>query len=310
MLTNRGLILGKPEVTYGTDAVPTAAANAILAGNVQVSVDGNLLTREYLRESISQLSAFVGRKLVRVTFETEIKGSGAAGTAPRHGFLNRMCAMSEVIVGGTSVTYAPISSGFESGDIYAYMDGILHKITGVYGSKKISLPGGQFGKFSWEMQGLFNLPIDAGIAAGAVFDATVPQMVQSQALTLGGYTPIAAALEIDLGVQIGERPDLNSAEGLKGLLVRSRQCRGSIDPEAVIEATHTFWANFKNGTLVALAGNLLGSVAGNKVAFTAPKVQYESIAWTDRNGQRAYNTGLRFTPTTDILSDELAEVYT
>jgi hypothetical protein len=143
-----------------------------------------------------------------------------------------------------------------------------------------------------------------------VFDATSPVMIQSQALTLGGYSPIAKALEIDLGVVVSEREDLNSAEGLKALQITDRQCKGSLDPEMVTEATHPFWANFKNNTLVALAGNTIGTVAGNQVQITAPKVQYENIAEGDRNGIRTYQIPLRFTPTTDVLSDEYSEVHT
>jgi hypothetical protein len=309
-LTRRALVLAKIESTYGTDPVPAAATDAILVNNLQIRIDAQLLTREFLRANLSRLSAVVGKKTVQIDFETEIKGSGAAGTAARHGVLHRACGMSETIVAVTSVTYAPISTGFESVTIYAYMDGIVHKISGCYGTFKISEKVGEFGKFMWSFKGLYVAPIDAAIAGGAVFDTTKPQMIQSLGLTLGGYQVIASALELDMGVEVSERLDLNSAEGLKALQVTNRAVGGSIDPEAVAEATHAFWAAFKNATEEALAGNLIGAVAGNKVAITAPKVQYEAPGWADRSGNRIYNIPIRLNPSTDAAQDEISIAYT
>src|SRR5574341_592974 len=211
-LSTRGLILAKIETTYGTDAVPTPAANALLARNVSIRVDGNMLTRDFLRSNLSRLSAVVGRKLQELTFETEIKGSGTAGTAPKHGALHRACGMSETIVALTSVTYAPIDSALESITCYFYNDGLLYKVTGAYVSKRVVERAGQFGIFQWRVLGLFNLPTDAAIPGGAAPDTTVPQMIQSLGATFGGYSPIAESLELDSGIQITERPDLNSAE--------------------------------------------------------------------------------------------------
>ena len=115
-------------------------------------------------------------------------------------------------------------------------------------------------------------------------------------LTLGAYSPIAATLNIDLGVAIGERPDFNALDGLRGLLVTGRAVGGSIDPENVPEATNPFYGNFKNGTEVALAGNLIGTVAGNKIAVLAPKIQFEAPAPADRNQIRTLNLPIRLNP--------------
>lgn len=309
--TKRGLVLAKIETTYGVDPVPVVATDAVAVGNPQFSTDAQLVERDQvLRDSISRLSAIIGRKLSRLTFFVEMKGSGTAGTTPRYGPLLRMCGLSQTIVASTSVTYAPISSLFESTTIYWFDGSKRYVLTGCFGTVRIVEEVGQFGRYEISATGLWNLPTDVALPSGAVFDATIPQPVINLGLTLGGYSPIAATLNIDLGVQIGERLDFNAAEGLRGLQLTGRAAGGSIDPESVTEATHPFYTNFKNGTQVALAGNLIGTVAGNRVAVTAPKLQYEAPQPGDRNQIRIDTIPFRLNPSTDALSDEVAIIIT
>jgi len=306
----RGGILAKIESVYGTDSVPTGAANAVAVMNPSFTTDVTIVERDQiLRDSISRLSFVVGRKLARLTFGVEMKGSGTAGTAARHGPLLRACGLSETIVAVTSVTYAPINTGFESVTIYWYDGTKLYKLTGAYCTMRIIEEVGQFGRYEFTATGLWNLPTDAAVPA-MTLDTPKPQPVINLGLTLGAYSPVAATLNIDLGVQVSERLDFNSTEGLKGLLVTGRAVSGSIDPETVTEATHTFYTNFKNATEVALAGNLVGTVAGNKVAVTSPKIQYEAPAQGERNSLRIMNLPIRFNPTSDATNDEISIVYT
>ena len=308
--SRRGLVLAKIESTYGTDSVPVVGTDAIAVGNPQFTTDAAMVERDQiLRDSISQLSAIIGRKLARLTFFCEIKGSGTAGTAPRLGVLLRACGLAATTVAATSVTYAPINSAFESCTIYWFDGSKKHIMTGCYGTVRIVEEVGQFGRFEFTMTGVWNLPTDLALPSGAVFDSTLPQPVINLGLQIGAYAPVAATLNIDLGVAVGERPDFNAAEGLRGLQITGRACRGSIDPESVTEATHAFYGNFKNATQVALSGNLIGATAGNKVAITSPKVQYEAPAPAERNQIRTYNLPIRLLPSTDALSDEISIAF-
>lgn len=308
--TKRGGLLAKTETTYGTDAVPTGAANAVAVMNPVFTTDVTMVERDQiLRDSLSRLSAVVGRKLARLTFGVEMKGSGTAGTAPKHGPLLRACGLAETIAAGVSVTYAPINSTFESVTIYWYDGSKLHKLTGAFCNVRIVEEVGQFGRYEFTATGIWNIPTDAGIPVMTV-DTTKPQPVINLGLSLGGYAPVAATLNIDLGVQIGERLDFNSADGLRGLQLTGRAVGGSIDPENVTEATHTFYGNFRNATEVAMTGNLIGTVAGNKVAVTSPKIQYEAPAPGDRNQIRILNLPFRMNPSTDSTNDEISIAYT
>lgn len=309
-LEKRGLVLAKIESTYGVDPTPTAAANAILASNPSVRVDGRMLTREYLESTISRRAHVMGRVLVDFEFTTELKGSGAAGTAPEIGVLWRAAGHSETIVAVTSVTYQQISATFESITVWIYMDGIIHKITGCYVDYEIILSAGGFGSIRWRGKGLYNAPVDGAVVAGT-FQTTKPVVIGAAAtLSLGGYAAIVESLQLRGGLGIEERLDMNAADGLKALQIVSRDVGGSVNPEAVTEATHTFWANFKAGTEVALAVTV-GSVAGNifKVK-TASKVQYGAPAWGARGGNRIYDLPLHVNRVTEAGNDEALFEYT
>ncbi len=114
MLTKREVILAEIESTYDTDPTPDAASNAVLVINPQLNPQPTMVERDHVKPSLGKLTQIFAGEIVEFTCDVEIKGSGSAGTAPECGPLLRASAMSETIVGGTSVTYAPVSSSMES----------------------------------------------------------------------------------------------------------------------------------------------------------------------------------------------------
>lgn len=94
----RTLILGKIEATKGIDPLPTKIADAFLVGNADLQLDPTVLERDLYRPSFSPIPGSVGRKVVNVSFNHEVKGSGANGTRPRLGTLLRACGMQETLV--------------------------------------------------------------------------------------------------------------------------------------------------------------------------------------------------------------------
>src|SRR5262245_11043452 len=304
MLTRLALGLFKIETTYGTDPTPAPATNAVLIYDLTMTVDGRVLNRQTLDASLSRRSHVIGRKLVNLTFRTEIKGSGTAATPPEWGILLRAAGFAETV--STKVSYNPISTGFESVTGYIYWDGILTKITGLFFDWERNAAAGEYGSIQWRGQGLYNDPTDAAIPAGAVFQTTKPPMIQSSILTLGAFaTGVIQALQLRGGNQLAERPDLNSPEGFKGTLFTGREITGSVNPEAVTEATHPFWANFKAGTEVAMTATF-GVTPGNRIKInTAPKVQYGAPNIGDRNGIRTYEVPIFLNRSANTGNDEL-----
>jgi hypothetical protein len=134
LLSRKRLILAKIESTYATDSTPDGTF-AILVRNLEITpLESETVSRDLIRPYLGASDQLLAQTRVSITFEVEMAGSGAAGTAPAYGPLLKACGLSETIVISTSVTYAPVSSAFSSASIYMNNDGILHKITGARGT--------------------------------------------------------------------------------------------------------------------------------------------------------------------------------
>ena len=154
LLTTREVILAGIETTYQQDPGLTAAAHAILVEGLGWSNEGARMNeRPATRPAMSKLQQVFGGSLKKLSFTCEVKGSGAAGTAPEIGPLLRLCGLGETIVGATSVTYAPASTGFASGTIYYYQDGMLRKLHGCVGTVTFNLETGGRMMASFEITG-------------------------------------------------------------------------------------------------------------------------------------------------------------
>jgi len=290
MLTRKTVILAKVESQYGTDPTPTVSANAILVRNVDMKVQGETLQRDFLKASISQLTFVRGVRHAEVSFETELKGTGTRGSLPAFGWegvLFRACGMLETVNAGVSIVYSPVYASFESCTLYVYKDGIFHKITGCRGTFKLNFEVGKYATVSWQFSGLYNDPADASPGA-QTFSSVVPVPVLGASLSIGAYAAVAEKLEIDLNATLAPRRSLNAANGIVEWIIANREPQGSFDPETVTEATHTFWANWKAATALALNIGPIGTASGNIVTVAAPKCQYKEISYQDRSGVLAY----------------------
>ncbi len=291
MLTRRTVILAKNETSYGTDPVPTPAANAILVSDVAVKPTGEVVKRDFIKSSLSQLQFLRGQRQVEVSFKTELKGTGTKGVLPAYGWegaLFRACGMSETIAANTSIVYAPVSTGFESVALYVYKDGVFHKILGCRGSVKLTFEVGKHPMAEWKFKGLYISPTDTAPAAQTLSPVR-PPIVMNAALSLGAYAAIAEKIEIDLNNTISERKSIGSATGIVGFEITGREPQGSLDPEAVTEATHPFWGNWESAAAVALVLGPIGTASGNIVQVNAPKMQYKEVTYGDRNGIVSYS---------------------
>lgn len=288
MLTKKALILAKIEAEYGTDPTPAPATDSILVSSPDIKPVLEKNERPAIRPVLSKIPHIMGSRHQEISFSTEVKGSGAAGTVPEISPLLRACGMDETINAGTSVEYLPVSIGFESCTIYAYLDGIIHKASGCRGSFEIVMEAGKIAQINWTFQGLFQTPVDGAIPSGAAYNATKPPAFLSGTFTYGGYAAIIQKLQLALNNEIMKSPSIAEATGYKGIEITDRKPAGSMNPEAVIEATHTFWANLASGQESALQA-VIGATAGNILTIDCPKCVKDEIAWGERESMRIYD---------------------
>lgn len=111
LLTRRRTILAKIETTYGTDSVPTGAANALLVRNLEITpLESEFASRDLIRTFMGNSEQLPVGIRAQMTVEVEMAGSGTAGTAPGYDALMRACGLSVATLatthGGTAVAAA------------------------------------------------------------------------------------------------------------------------------------------------------------------------------------------------------------
>jgi hypothetical protein len=313
MLTRKTVVLAKVETVYGTDPTPTVSANAILVQDVNIKIAGEVLERDFYKSSLSRMAFARGLRYADVSLTTELKGTGTRGSLPATGWegtLFRACGMAETVVAATRVAYAPISTGFEGVTLYVYKDGLLHKCTGCRGSFTLNFEVGKYPTAKWDMKGIYNAVADS-TPATQTWSSVVPPTVLSAGLTLDTTSyanGVVEKVEIAMNNDVVMRKSMNDATGLLEWLITGRKPGGSLDPEAVLEATYTFWARWAAATQVALNLGPIGASSGNIITVTAPKLQFKEINYADRNGQLAYN--IPFDLAMNAGDDELVVTFT
>jgi len=303
VLKQKALVLVKTETTYGVDSIPVGGVNAILCEEPAISFQGTALTSNALKPTLgAKKSRYVGEAL-SLSFTTEVRGSGTAGTAPETSPLFRACRFTEVIDTGVSVEYHPNSDDApESATIYFYQDGILYKLLGARGTATLDAKTNEIAKIKWDMKGIFAGPVDATLPS-ATFNPLVSPVFQSAAATLDSYAVVFDALNITFGNTLAVRKSANAATGILEHAITERAITGSIDPEKVRVADKDWFSVMSGGASVAFTATI-GQGAGNKCVITAPAVQITEMSDGDRDGILTNTLNLSFVPT-DAGDDEI-----
>lgn len=301
LLTGRTVLLAKIEATYGTDPTPATSANEVEVFGLTIKPGYSKVERKPLRASISPLSSFKSRLTWECTFETELKGSGTAGTAGRLSPLFRSCGTVETVTGGVSVVYKPgnpSGAGVSSCTLYIYKDGLLFKMKGARGTFEIVAEAGKIPMVKWTFKSIYTVPTDVSLPS-PTYESTIGQLNESISMQVSGFAGYTRSYSLNIANTVIERPSLNAANALLGVLVAARQPVGKMLMEAETIATEPTWTEFDADTLVDFTVTH-GGTAGNIVTITGTgKCQYETIEPSDESGIFMYDISLMFSGTDD-----------
>lgn len=293
------LLLIKTETTSGTDAVPTAVANAIQAFNVSLSVEADEQSRQPNRSYFSAPEKSYTNKRFTLSFEIELAASGTAGTAPAIGPIFTMCQYSETIDPGTSVTYAPASSSTDTSTIYLNIDGILFKAVGAKGSMNIDFTIGSYAKATVTATGLYLTPTDVPITAGTytAFRKPVDCSKEESTLTIHGTTMEGRALTLTQG----NDNQLRESTETKVIETLDRQVSAEARVWMPSVATMDVFGAFDQHTKDAVAW-INGTTAGDIVTLNMPQAQLGAPAPADDEGAAGFTIPL--TPYSTASGDD------
>jgi len=285
LLLRKRLILIETESTYGTDPTPTGA-DAVLVRDLSITPQSSdVVSRDLIRPYLGASQQLLANTKVECTFSVELAGSGTAGTAPQYGKAIQACGLSETIAAGTSVTYEPESSSFNSITIHYNIDGVRHKVTGCRGNLTLNASVGEIPSLDFAFIGIYNAPDDTALPTPTYSNQDDPLIFKNgntSSFALLSYAGALQSISMDLGTSLVYRELVG---GTKEVLITDRAVSGSVSIEAVLMATKDFFAAAVDDD--AALGNLQfthGATAGNIVQFTSSKVDIGDVSYGDQDG--------------------------
>lgn len=290
LLSRKRVILAKTETTYGTDAGPTGAANAVLVRNLDVTpLDAEIVSRDLVRPYFGNYDQIIAATKVVVSFEVELQGSGTAGTAPAFGPLLRACGMSETVTAGTKVEYKPVSASFESVSIYVQVQDStassspLHKVTGCRGNVEFTLNAKALPVAKFTFTGVYNAVVDAANVTASYTAFKTPTAVNKQntpTFSLFGYSGIMSEFGMNLNNEVVYRNLINS----ESVILTDRKAGGTVVFEAPTTTAKDFWSVALGSTLGDMS-LIHGTTAGSIVEIGATgTVDVVNPSYTDMDG--------------------------
>jgi hypothetical protein len=270
------------EVTYGTDSVPTGAANAMLMKDVSFQpMEGEDVSRALERPFIGAQEEFpVGLRAV-LTGSVELVGSGTAGDAPAWGPLMRACGVAETIDAGVDVEYTPVSDNHESCSLYFHIGPSRHVMLGTRGNVEITVTAQGIPVAKFTLTGLFTTPADAARPTADLSNFQIPQVAtkaNTPTFTIGGTAFVLRELGFNLGNDVQPRLLI----GRESILIVDRNEMVSATVEAVPLATFNPYAVAAARTRkdVELTH---GTVAGRIVSLSFPTCALKRPTGLDQN---------------------------
>lgn len=290
----------KMETVYGTDTVPTGAANYIqLSDAAFTPLAGGEEARNLMQPFLGHQGVYLTGDYGQFNLAVEIAGAGALGTVPAFGPLLRSCGFAQTISAGVDVQYDLIHDAFESSSLYYNSDGVKHVLLGMRGSVSLGFTPKRIPRFQFSLQGLLGTITDEALP---VVDKSkwIDPVVVSKAntvMSLHGWTAIAESLNIDTGSQVVPRHLI----GEESIEISDRAATGTAVVKAQSLATKDWFAIARAHTKGALSLTH-GTVAGNTVAIDADAVQIGRPTEGQSDNIRNYSLPLMVT---SLGSEEL-----
>ena len=306
------VLTAKKETTYGTDAAPTLASNAILTRNFSSKpIEGDPLDRNLDRGSFGATPGAFTNQRQTLGFEVEIAGSGAAGTAPAWMELLEACGMAApVLVASTSATQVPAlpSVAASALTMYHWIGDQRRKALGARGTFGLDLTAGAYPFLNFNFTGLIptSTPRDTNAPTAATLTRwKEPVEVNSvnTAVLLDGFAAPLRSLRLDANVQASIRNLVGSRYVNRG----QHGFTGQLVVEAPAMASKDYLATLASGALVPLS-IVHGLTAGNIITITCPKLQINDI--TESEEDRKLMWTMNVTATINAGADDLTIVAT
>lgn len=276
------VVLAKKEATYGTDAAPTAGANGILTRNYSGKpLDVDWLERNLDLPVYGASEGMPTNKRRSFSYEVEIAGSGAAGTAPAWMELLEACGLAAATISAgvhAQQVFAAPGAAASSLSQYDFLSDQRRKALGSVGTFSMDFTAGAYPFFGFNWTGMVPAvtPFDKS-APGAVdlarWKRPVEVNLENTLCTLDGYSPKVRSWKGEAGIQIAVRNLVGSRYIRRG----SHAFKSTLVIEAPDIATKDYLSALAAGSVVAWQLTH-GVDAGNIIELSSTKVQVTDVS--------------------------------
>jgi len=268
-----------------TTAITASATNAAIqpvkVRTVKLQPEMTSIDRPVIKGSMGNAPNIIGKKLIKVDLEIELKGSGTAGTAPEYAPILEACGLTGTLVPTTSVSYQPsttavtVASGVT---LRVFYDGMLYEVTGCAGTMTVDMTIGNIIVATVSLQGAYKEPVAAAIGTISTvpFDTSGPIVGDVVDIVTDGGAVKAAAFAMDFGNDVQEHYVLGDHQ----FSVANRAPTLTLTKDSV--GLPAEWAALAAGTDSVMSGTFATQGAGNSLAFTAPVARRSGVTYSER----------------------------
>lgn len=293
MVDSYALMAAKKETVYNTDIVPTLAANAILTRNLKwTPAEVDMLERELDLASRGATAGVPTNKRQPFSFECELQGAGAAGTAPRWMELLEACGMAAPTVTASvkaEQKFALPGVALSSISGYNWIGNQLRKATGARGDFGFDFTAGRFPFLNFDFMGLVPSATPRSVATpGAATLTAWPDPLEvnttNTSFTLDGFAAILKSFKGSANADI----KLRNLVGANYVQRGNHKMRVTIECEAPSYATKDYFATLTAGTRIVVQ-LIHGTAAGLIVQVDSANLQINKITESNEDDILMYS---------------------
>lgn len=304
------------ETTAGTFVEP-AASDCFHAINPTYGPSQQYYDRKDTRGHFGLVDGTPGAAEGDISFEIPLCGttSLAAPTAPFWHVAMMACGHSAAGIAATSITYKPTTIFDGSGTFIAgtlqpsegYSLAIWedtgggtppsYRLAGCQGNFSIKTKQGEPFIGVFKFHGAYQAVVDDTIPV-VTDSALAPPQCLGASMTMHALTAPSLALdgfEFDKGNVLSKRGDISAASGVRGAWITGHRPTIKIAPEMLTVAAFDFFGKWRSGATGNFTTGVLGSVAANRLNFTAGRTQLRELSHGEREGARTAEVNLLVT---------------
>lgn len=273
MSIEKGVLLFKDEVTAGVDSVPLAA-NVIHLNSLKVAANPEIINNDPLSQTKGKARSLRGDSTINIEASLYLRGSGVAGTAPNVAPLLKSCGLAETSAAG-KVSYSPTET-VQTGTGYAHKGGLRYKSLATVSNLKMDAAINQPLNTTFTLDAGFSIPATT-TAEPTVAEPTVQPVVM---------TSVTAITEDGTGIKVSSFAFDTANKKTRDLTTGSNGFHiADFDPQITLTKdglTASDRAKLENASVVSIVATF-GTVAGNKITFTANDCDMVALAGSNRD---------------------------